>query len=153
MKIKELLPQQVIVSSTTDTVSSLAQKMRNHRIGILPVLADNHLVGVVTDRDITVRAVASTPNAGYVHALDIMTPHPVTIDEDADTEDAAVLMREHKLHRLIVTRGNGTVSGVVSLTDLSLLGADAFEVLRRLSEKPLIEQFPEEDLHLHGPLT
>lgn len=146
MKIRELLPQQVVTVDVDTRVQDIALKMRDHGVGIVPVLQGEKLVGVVTDRDIAVRAVAASPECGNLRAHHVMTRHPVTIHEESDTEDVAVLMRARRLHRLIVVRNNGTVCGVISLTDLSLLGADAFEVLRRLSEKPGIEQYPEEDV-------
>lgn len=145
MQLRDLLPQRVITAQTIETLHQVARKMRNNHVGIVPILEGDRLVGVITDRDITVRAVAVTPSAGYILAKDVQTPHPITIAETADTEDAIVLMREHRLHRLVVIRQNGTVCGIISLTDLSLLGADAFEVLRRLSEKPLLDEVTDED--------
>ncbi|HWA84292.1 MAG TPA: CBS domain-containing protein, partial [Fimbriimonadaceae bacterium] len=118
------------------SIHDVATKMRDHHVGILPILENERLVGVITDRDIVVRAIADSESFQTQAAYRIMTAHPITVHEDADTEDAAVLMRVHRLHRIVVVRDNGTVCGVISLTDLSLLDGDALEVLRRLSEKP-----------------
>lgn len=153
MTIKELLPQQVVTADVHTALPDLARKMRDHEVGIVPVLEGDRLVGVATDRDVVVRGIAAIDDCRYLTARSVMTPHPITILEDADTEDAAVLMRMHRLHRLVVVRRGGSVCGVISLTDLSIVGADAFEVLRRLSERPMIDQFPEEDVQMPGALV
>ncbi|HVT13705.1 MAG TPA: CBS domain-containing protein [Fimbriimonadaceae bacterium] len=131
-----MLPRQVVTADADTSIEDVATRMRDHRVGILPILENGRLVGVITDRDIVVRTVAQGSNPRREAASSIMTACPITIQESADTEDAAVLMRSHRLHRIVVVRDNGTVSGVISLTDLSLLDGDALEILRRLSEKP-----------------
>lgn len=142
MLVKELLPQKVVTAESSTKLSDLARKMRDHRAGIVPILESKQLVGVVTDRDIAIRAVATTPDCSGLCAEDVMTREPVTVTEDTDIEDVAVLMRTHRLHRLVVIDDRKYVSGVISLTDLSLLGEDAFEVLRRLSEQPAFDSVP-----------
>lgn len=148
-----MLPQQVVTADVQATLHEVAAKMRSHQVGVIPILDNGRLAGVVTDRDIVVRALALAPDCRGLVARDVLSAHPVTIQDDADIEDAAVLMRHHRLHRLVVLRENGTVRGVVSLTDLSLLGPDAFEVLRRLSEGPVSDQFPEECLAMPALLA
>jgi CBS domain-containing protein len=99
--------------------------MRELNVGSLPVVEENHkLVGVVTDRDITVRATAeaSDPNATAVR--DIMTPQVTFCFDDQNVVDAAHLMEEKQIRRLIVLDRLQHLVGIVSLGDLAVKNPD-----------------------------
>ena len=113
-----------------------AQKMRLLDVGMLPVCENGRLVGSVTDRDITVRAVAHGCDPGATSVRSIMTPEIVYCFEDQAAEEAAHLMEENQIRRLPVLNRDNRLVGILSLGDLAMLtrrerlGGD---VLRRVS--------------------
>lgn len=94
-----------------------AQLMRAKDIGGVFVALDGELLGVLTDRDITLRAVADGVDPLTVSCHLVCTPDPVTIGPDEEITEAAALMRRHEVRRLPVVRGGRPV-GVVSMRDL-----------------------------------
>jgi CBS-domain-containing membrane protein len=106
-------------------------------VGPLPVCEGDHLVGIITDRDITVRATAEAlpPQLGQVR--DVMTPDVVYCFEDQDVQEAARLMQEHQVRRLVVLNRDKRLAGIVSLGDLGVGTGDeklAGETLGQVSE-------------------
>jgi CBS domain-containing protein len=100
-------------------VSAAARCMREEDIGDVVVLDDGRLVGILTDRDITVRVVAADlPPSTPIRAV-CSTVELVTIEPGASVDDAARLMREKAVRRLPVVEG-GEVVGVVSIGDLAV---------------------------------
>ncbi|MGK5531882.1 CBS domain-containing protein [Streptomyces sp. URMC 129] len=95
-----------------------AQLMRAQDIGDVLVARDGVLLGVVTDRDIAVRAVAEGLDPLTVDCETVCTPDPVCVAPEDEVGTAARLMRTHAVRRLPVVSGNGVV-GVVSLGDLA----------------------------------
>lgn len=114
-----------------------AQKMKSLDVGMLPVCENDRLVGCVTDRDITVRAIAQglDPRATRVRA--IMSPGIVYCFEDQDAKEAAQLMEEKQIRRLPVLNRDKRLVGILSLGDLAVRTHKqklAGEVLERVSE-------------------
>jgi len=114
-----------------------ARKMRSLDVGMLPVCENDRLIGSVTDRDITVRAIAEgfDPRATKVRA--VMTPGIVYCFEDQDAKEAAQLMEEKQIRRLPVLNREKRLVGIISLGDLAVrTGREklAGEVLERVSE-------------------
>jgi CBS domain-containing protein len=119
------------------TLAEAAEKMAREDIGALPVCAEGgEVIGMVTDRDITVRAVASGKDPGRTKVEDVMTPEVISCPEDVDAEKACRLMEERRVRRLLVTDGGGKPRGIVSLGDLaySLREKKSGEVLKKVSE-------------------
>ncbi|CAL9580932.1 Hypoxic response protein 1 [Streptomyces sp. enrichment culture] len=96
-----------------------AQLMRAQDIGDVLVADGDLLVGVVTDRDITVRAVAEGADPLTVNAETVCTPDPVCVGPDDEVATAVRLMRRHAVRRLPVVQ-DGRPLGVVSLGDLAV---------------------------------
>ena len=120
MKVKEVMTRNVEFVQPNDSLQVAAQKMRDRDIGFLPLQEGDELVGVVTDRDIAVRAIASGINPKSILGREIATSPVVYCFEDQDVEEAARLMRENQIRRLVVLdRKNNQPAGVVSLGDLS----------------------------------
>jgi CBS domain-containing protein len=120
MKVKEVMTRDVEIIQPNDTLRVAAQKMRDRDIGFLPVYEGDELIGVVTDRDIVIRATASGTNPEAILGRDIVTSPLVYCFEDQDVEAAARLMRENQIRRLVVLdRGNNRPVGVISLGDLA----------------------------------
>ena len=97
-----------------------ATLMENENVGFLPVMRDGRLVGVITDRDITVRAVSRGLSPEETTVEQAMTDDVVTMRENGGVEDAADLMGTRKVRRLVVTGAQESLVGVVSLDTLAL---------------------------------
>jgi len=119
------------------TLQEAAAKMKSLDIGTLPVCHADRLVGMVTDRDITVRATAEGEGPRDVHVRDIMTPEVIYCFEDALVEDVALLMEQKQVRRLVVLDRDKRMAGIVSLGDLAVKTNDGHlsgEVLEQVSE-------------------
>lgn len=107
-------------------------------VGSLPVCGDeDKLVGMITDRDITIRATAGACDAKATLVQDVMTPGIVYCFEDQDVEDATKLMEDNQIRRLAVLNREKRLVGIVSLGDLAVkVGNDHLsgEALERVSE-------------------
>lgn len=101
------------------TVEEAAQWMREFDIGILPVCDGEHLLGVLTDRDITVRATAAGLDSRTTRVDEIMTPDIVYGDTDQDVAEAARMMQDEQVRRLLVLDHDRRLAGIVSLDDLA----------------------------------
>ena len=119
MKVTEVMSRTVITVLPDATVEQAARKMRARNIGILPVFEDAQLVGIVTDRDIVVRAVADGRNSHLTVVRDVMTPATICCYEEQTITEVAKLMTDHRLRRLAVLDGRNTLVGIVSLSDLA----------------------------------
>ena len=120
MKLNEIMTRVVEVIQPNDTLHAAAKKMRDRDIGFLPVYEGEQLIGVVTDRDLTIRALADGLNAASVLGRDMVTAPAIYCYEDQDVNEAARLMRENRIRRLVVLNRRGErLVGVVSLGDLS----------------------------------
>lgn len=121
-----------------DTLQTAAEAMRRHDIGFLVVYdAPTGVVGVVTDRDITVRATAEGRDPTRTEVRDAMTNNVVTCHDDDSIEDAAWRMQRHAIRRLVVIDRAKHLVGIVSVDDIArALGAErlAGQVLRESGE-------------------
>jgi CBS domain-containing protein len=110
--------------------------MKSEDIGVLPVVQDDKLVGLVTDRDLVVRVLAARKNPMEVKAGDVCTSAPVTVTPDMKLSDARELMEQNRVRRLPVMKGEELV-GVLSLGDVAWADASTREVgeaLKAVSE-------------------
>jgi CBS domain-containing protein len=102
------------------TLQDAAAKMKALDVGPLPVCQDGRLVGMVTDRDITVRATAEGDHPADIRVRDIMTPDVFYCFEDALVGNAALLMQQKLVRRLLVLDRDMKLVGIVSLGDLAV---------------------------------
>ncbi|MFL5352034.1 CBS domain-containing protein [Archangium sp.] len=118
------------------TLTQAAEKMRQLNVGPLPVCEGDTLVGLVTDRDLVVRGIAMGHDPDTSHVSSVMTEDVETLPPGASLEQAAKLMEERQLRRLLVVDGGGKLVGIVSLGDLSREVDDttAARTLEHLSE-------------------
>ena len=98
--------------------------MKSLDVGPLPVCDNDRLVGMVTDRDITVRATAEGDAPTDVRVRDVMTPEVIYCFEDDPVEDAARLMAAKQVRRLVVLNRDKRMVGIVSLGDLAVKTGD-----------------------------
>ncbi len=108
----------------TSSLQEAAQKMRKLNVGVLPVCDKAVLVGMITDRDITVRAVADGRSTRWTAVKDVMTPDVVYCFDDQDVQKAAKLMQEQQVRRLVVLNRDKRLIGIVSLSDLAVETGD-----------------------------
>jgi CBS domain-containing protein len=120
MQVKDLMTRKVIVAHPNYTLREAADLMKVLGVGSLPVCDGDALVGILTDRDITVRAVAEGQDPWKGLVRDVMTPEVIWCFEDEDSVAAAHLMAEKQLHRLAVLNHARQFVGMLSLSDLAL---------------------------------
>ena len=132
MQVKDAMISQVVSIGPEETVSVAARALSRNNIGSLPVCtADGRLRGVVTDRDIVLRSVASNEDAGQQLVREIMTRRLVTISPEDPLNMAAQLMAKEQVRRLPVTK-SGKLVGMLSLRDLLKAPGMAMEAARAL---------------------
>jgi CBS domain-containing protein len=138
MQIKDIMTPNVECVRPDDTLQEAACKMRDLDVGPLPVCGDNdRLAGMITDRDITVRAVAEGKDPRSTKVREAMTEEIVSCFEDEDVQEAARTMQERQIRRLVVLNRDKRLVGIVSLGDLATQSGDkskSGEVLRDVSE-------------------
>ena len=138
MQVHEVMTRGVECVRPGDSIATAAQKMKDLDVGALPVCGDdNRLKGMVTDRDITVRATAGCCDPRGTSVSDVMTPTIVYVFEDQDVAEAARLMEENQIRRLVVLNRDKQLVGIVSLGDLAVKAGDdrlSGETLEQVSE-------------------
>ncbi|HEX8234213.1 MAG TPA: CBS domain-containing protein [Caulobacteraceae bacterium] len=122
MKISDIMSRGVTVARPTDTIQSVAQRMASEDVGAIPVCDGQRLQGMITDRDITIRAVAK----GDINASisEVMTSDIEYCFEDDDLEDVADKMADSQIRRIPVVDQDRNLVGIVALADLAREGKD-----------------------------
>ncbi len=135
-KIKEIMTIGVHVIEPECNLQEAAQKMMNLNVGALPVCDGKKLLGIVTDRDITLRAVASGNDIHNTKAREIMSSPIVYCFEDQEIEEVSRIMEVKQIRRLVVLNQEKKLVGIVSLGDIAVkTGRDdlAGEILEKVS--------------------
>jgi CBS domain-containing protein len=138
MRVEDLMSHVVAAIAADATLRQAATQMKSHDVGWLPVLNSREVIGVVSDRDIVVRAVASGLDPEATRVKEVMTPVPFWCAFDATVEGAAEFMAKQKVRRLLVADHRKQPVGVISLGDLAAKLDDkklAGSVLRRLCSR------------------
>jgi len=117
MHIRDVMTPNPRTVTPNDSIQNAAQIMRDEDTGAVPVVENGRTVGMVTDRDIVVRAVADGQPNRLIR--EIVTSAVVTATPDMSTREAAELMSEHQIRRLPVVEGERLV-GIVSLGDIAV---------------------------------
>jgi CBS domain-containing protein len=119
MKVKDIMSSDVSFVSTTAKVPEIAMLMKQKDVGSVPVLQNENVVGIITDRDIIIRVVADNKDINQVTAEQIMTADPVCVEENYNIDRAADLMAEYQIKRLPVLN-KGRLVGMIALGDLAI---------------------------------
>ena len=122
MQLRDVMTANPTTVAPSATIEEAARVMRDKDTGIVPVVDKGRPVGIVTDRDIVVRAVAEGA-AGTKSVRDIASTNLVTVTPDMSTEEAAELMAERQVRRVLVCEGDRLV-GVASIGDLAVKERD-----------------------------
>jgi CBS domain-containing protein len=137
MQIREIMTREPVVIGPGMVLKEAAETMRDLDSGVMPVGQNDRLVGMLTDRDITIRATAAGKDPNQTRVEEVMTPDVVYCFEDDDARDAALKMEEHQIRRLIVLNHDKRLVGILSLGDLAVHTSDdrlAGEVAEAVSE-------------------
>lgn len=125
MLVKEIMSRDVRVTQPHATLREAAEMMKVFDVGPLPICDGDRLVGIITDRDITTRAVAEGQDCWEGKVRDAMSTDLAWCYDDDDVATAARQMRDHQLRRLLVLDRNKRLVGIVSLGDLAVHTGDA----------------------------
>ena len=134
MKLREVMTNPVIRIHPDESVSVAARTLTQYNIGILPVCgSDGRLCGLVTDRDLVTRCLASGRSPAATPVRQVMTAQVVSARPDMDASQAAGLMGREQIRRLPVVE-NGRLCGMVSLGDLAVREESGIDVGDALAE-------------------
>ena len=120
MQVSEVMTRGAECTRPDATIREAADRMKALDVGSLPVCDNDRLVGMLTDRDITVRSVATGQDPTADRVRDVMTPEIFYCFEDQDVSEVADLMREKQVRRLPVLNRDKRMVGIVALGDLAV---------------------------------
>lgn len=126
MKVKDIMSHPVEEIRSDETIYQAARLMHMADVGLLPIWEDGDIVGVLTDRDIAVRVVAAGLNPQETRVAAAMSADVVCCSEDSSIQDAAVIMGENKVRRLLVLSRVNEVSGILSIADIAMKVKDPY---------------------------
>lgn len=132
-RVKDLMTPHPVIIPPHATLMAAAHTMHEMECGILPVGTPNDIKGVLTDRDIVIRAVAEGRDITVETVQDYMTPGICCCHEDDTAAHAADLMREHHVNRLIVTSDDGSICGILTLGRIMREDEDMQEIAQVIS--------------------
>jgi CBS domain-containing protein len=133
--VRELIRKPPIKVSSTAPVQEAARRMRDDDVGAIIVEEDGKPYGIVTDRDIAIRAVAQGLNATIAPVASICSKELAMVSPDDDVESAIQLMLDKALRRVLVVDAQAVTLGIVSLGDLAI-ARGATSVLGQISAAP-----------------
>jgi CBS domain-containing protein len=133
LKVRDVMTQEVVYLPAETTLDEAARAMRERDIGDVVVTEGPSLAGVVTDRDIVLRAVAERRDPTTTPLGSIASRDLVMIEQDASTDEAANVMRDRAVRRLLVCDTDRQLVGIVSLGDLAM-AEDPSSALSDISE-------------------
>jgi CBS domain-containing protein len=119
MKVKEMMHKGAEYVAPNARLQMIAGKMRDHDIGSIPVCDGGKLIGMVTDRDIAIRALANGKDISKLEAKDVMSKDVIFCRDNEQAEDAIRIMEDNKIRRLPVLDEAKKLVGMVSLGDIS----------------------------------
>lgn len=134
MQVREIMSTDVQVTSPDATLKDAASAMQKRDFGALPVGENDRLVGMITDRDIVVNAVASGKDPKKVSVREVMSKSIHCCFEDQPIDEAARIMSEKQIRRLPVLNSDKRLVGIVSLGDFAVSSRDLEKSGRTLSE-------------------
>lgn len=119
-KISDLMTKSPQTVRRDEPITRAARVMREADTGIVPVVDENNkILGVITDRDIVTRLIATDRNINDATIADAMTKDIHTLDENASVRDVHELMRKHQVRRVPIVNENQQVIGIIAQADLA----------------------------------
>jgi CBS domain-containing protein len=135
MKVRDIMTSDVAYAAPDTTLDEIAILMKDENVGSIPVLDDQVLIGIVTDRDIVVRCIADGKDAAECTAEDVLSENLETVEPDDDVDEAAQIMAHRQIRRLPVVE-DGRLVGMLSLGDIAVKESEdtAADALESVSE-------------------
>jgi CBS domain-containing protein len=133
MRCREIMTQNVKTATREMTLQQVAEIMRDGDMGAVPVVENERLVGIVTDRDIVVRSVADGRNAS-TPVSEAMTTEIFSVRPDDFVFEAVRLMGDKQIRRIPVLTDDGRLAGIISIADVALETEDELEIAETLEE-------------------
>ncbi|HEY9446281.1 MAG TPA: CBS domain-containing protein [Burkholderiales bacterium] len=135
MEVKDLMTADPACCDPDTGLGDVAKMMLDNDCGAIPVVEDGKPVGIVTDRDITCRAVAEGRNPLEMTASEIMSAPVDSVTADVSLEDLCELMEDEQIRRVVVVDEEGRVCGIVAQADIAEYADDEVaEVVEKISE-------------------
>lgn len=120
MKIQDIMTTNIEVLNPNQSIRLAARKMREFGIGLFPIVKENGtLVGLITDRDISCFIVAMGRDPNSTEIQKCMNTDVITCYEDQAVSDAAKIMEDHNIQRLMVLDRNDVLIGILSVDDIA----------------------------------
>jgi CBS domain-containing protein len=130
MKVRDVMVHEVVTIEPSASLAEAAQRMREANVGILPVVEDGEVRGVITDRDLVVRALAKDADLTATVVGDCATADPVVAHPDWNLDRAMETMARAQVGRLPVVENDNTLTGIVTLGSLALRSKQDQETLQ-----------------------
>ena len=135
MSVGRICNRDVDTAHYDEAVLDSARRMRDRQVGTVIVVDDMRPVGILTDRDLTVRVLAGGLDPQATRVSEVMTPSPTTIGEDESIETAVGYMRAGRFRRLPVVGRDGRVVGILALDDVLELVAEELADIGQLLKR------------------
>ncbi|MBI5957749.1 MAG: CBS domain-containing protein [Chloroflexi bacterium] len=122
IKCREVMTQDPVCCLASDRVATVAELMRAHDIGAVPVVNDptmKQLIGIVTDRDLALRVVSQGRDIETTTVAHVMTPNPWASSASDDVEDVLRIMAQHQVRRVPITVEDGQLVGIIAQADVA----------------------------------
>ncbi|MEJ2718261.1 MAG: CBS domain-containing protein [Deltaproteobacteria bacterium] len=134
MKVCEVMSACAASIVGTASLTEAAARMKAENVGLLPVVTEEVITGIITDRDIVIRGVAENLDLNRSTVAEIMSDEPILLQTEHEIEDAARLMAENKVRRVIIVDEGHRPVGILSLGDLAVNLDDEHMIARVLSQ-------------------
>ncbi len=135
LSVRDVMTPEVETTTSSQLLKEAARLMKDGDFGSIPVVDDNRLVAVLTDRDIVIRAVAERLDAATTRVGEIASADPVTVSPDQNLDDALEIMSRYRVRRLPVVE-EGRLVGMLSQADIALEAKEKVtgEVVQEISQ-------------------
>ena len=141
MSVGKVCVRTVVTTSPEESIAAAAKRMRQYNVGSLVVVEGKQPVGIITDRDLVVRALAADGVPGARAVRTVMSSNLVCVPEQTPLEDAMNLMRGYQIRRLVVVNATGELVGIFALDDmLELLGEEQTAIAGLLRTIPGVQK-------------
>lgn len=144
MFVKDAMTRPVETVTPDTSLLFVARRMKDNEIGCVPVAEEGSLVGVITDRDIACRGVATSDSLGDFKARDVMTRTVFSCQESANLSDAVRIMMDREVFHLPVVDRRKSLVGMLALSDIALKAPSQMStILRTLAGRDAARKAPE----------
>jgi len=137
LKLEDVMVEGVVTIDADATVMKAVELMNKNEIGCLIVIRRGRAVGIITERDLLKRVIAKSKNPRKTKVREIMTKPLVAGQPEMDLEEATRLMFKMKIKKLPVLEPDGTLLGLITLTDVARYQPQMMKILKKLSTRTL----------------